>query len=170
MGRFGKELIESAKQAVAMSDDYELSMYYRTTATVYWESAKVLNADFVTRGMPVSGNRLAIPFYHVVSHTAELLLKCAILKRNGSIKSLKKLPVRHSLNLLLKELQKLNIPMSVKSVSLIDALSKQHEKHVLRYDVFHPDNEIPVYTPEPEDLFEMLAELLLAGRIATYGR
>lgn len=170
MGRFGKELVESAKEAVAMNDSYEMSNYYRLTATMYWESAKVLSADFATRGKSVSGNRFAIPFYHLVSHAAELFLKCAILKRNGSVKSLKKLPVRHSLNLLLKELQKLSIPVSDKSVSLINALSEQHERHVLRYDVFHPDNEIPIDTPEPQDLFEMLTELLMAGRIATYGR
>lgn len=58
----------------------------------------------------------------------------------------------------------------VVSPSLIHALSEQHEKHVLGYEVFHPDNEVPVYTPEPENLFEMLTELLMARRISTYGR
>jgi hypothetical protein len=170
MGRFGKELVASANEAVAMTASYEMSIYYRLTATIYWESAKVLSADLVSKGKPVSGNRLAIPFYHLVSHATELLLKCAVLKRNGSVKILKKLPVRHSLSLLLNELQKLSIPVSDKSVSLINALSEQHERHVLRYDVLSPDNEIPVYTPAPEEIFEMLTELLLAGRIATYGR
>jgi hypothetical protein len=170
MGKFGKELIESANEAIAMSDSYEMSNYYRLTATVFWESAKVLNADFVAKGKPLSGNIFSVPFYLLVSHAAELLLKCALLKRNGSVKSLKKLPVRHSLSLLLKELQKSNIPITEKTVSLIDALTQQHENHILRYDVFHPDNEVPVYTPEPEDLFEMLTELLMAGRISTYGR
>jgi hypothetical protein len=117
MGKFGKELIESANEAIAMSDSYEMSNYYRLTATVFWESAKVLNADFVAKGKPLSGNIFSVPFYHLVSHAAELLLKCAILKRNGSVKSLKKLPVRHSLSLLLKELQKSNIPITEKTVS-----------------------------------------------------
>ena len=138
MGKFGKELIKSANEAVAMSDSYEMSNYYRLTATVFWESAKVLNADFVAKGKPLSGNIFSVPFYHLVSHAAELLLKRAILKRNGSVKSLKKHPVHHSLNLLLKELQELSIPVSDKSASLIGVFSEQHETHVLRYDVFHP--------------------------------
>lgn len=119
MGKFGKELIKSANEAVAMSDSYEMSNYYRLTATVFWESAKVLNADFVAKGKPLSGNIFSVPFCHLVSHAAELLLKRAILKRNGSVKSLKKHPVRHSLNLSLKELQELSIPVSDKSASLI---------------------------------------------------
>lgn len=47
-------------------------------------------------------------------------------------------------------------------------LNHQHEKHALRYTVFVDDGE-PTFTPEPEDLFSMLEELMMAGRIATHG-
>ena len=168
--KFGKESIESDRKSLEMSKDYELSNYYRITATVFWESAKTLAADFNGKRQPVSGNRLAVPFYHLVSHATELLLKCAILKRGGTAEELKKFPIRHSLKLLMQKLLSLGIPVSANTSSLIDILSQQHERHILRYEVFHPNNEISVYTPQPEDIFEMLTELLMAGRISTYGR
>jgi HEPN domain-containing protein len=104
----------------------------------------------------------------LVSHAAELFLKCALLKRGFSPKDLKSSTLRHSLEKLLRELLKKGVPISEPCSQLLLRLSHQHEKHALRYTVFVDDGE-PTFTPEPNDLFSMLDELMMAGRIATHG-
>ena len=151
-----------------MTDNYAMASYYRMTAVVYWESAKVLYEDLAAKSQPAPGNRMAIPFYFLVSQAVELLLKCALLKRNTSLVELKKYPLRHSLSSLLQGLRDKGVPISALSISLVDTLSHQHEKHMLRYTVFVDDGE-PTFTPEPSELFLLLEELLMAGRIATHG-
>jgi hypothetical protein len=65
-----------------VDDNIALASYHHMTAVVYWESAKMLNDSFEARGQPVVGNRMAVPFYYLACHAAEMLLKCALLKRN----------------------------------------------------------------------------------------
>ena len=111
---------------------------------------------------------MAVPFYYLVSHAAELFLKCALLKRGFSPGDVKSSALRHSLENLLHELLKKEVPISEPCSQLLLRLNHQHEKHVLRYTVFVDDGE-PTFTPEPEELFSMLEELMMAGRIATHG-
>jgi hypothetical protein len=145
-----------------------LAAYYRMTAVVYVESAKMLEGAFVQKGQTLPGNHMAIPFYLLISHAAELYLKCALLKRGTSPEELKGFHVRHNLNGLLDRLTSYRVPISERSKKLLAVLSEQHRRHDLRYTVF-VDDGIETFTPEPSELYELLDELLMAGRIATHG-
>ena len=147
-------------------DNVVLASTYRSTATIFRMSAAVLLRDFQERGEALPRNIRAIPFYYLISHAIELLLKCALLKRGQSADDLKKYPVRHSLDALLQKLGQLGVPLSDGAIRIIGALSRQHEKHNLRYTVLLDDGEF-TFTPEPSELFDLLDELLLAGRVST---
>jgi hypothetical protein len=149
-------------------DVVELANTYRLTATNFRMSAVVLAEDFEKKGESVSGNIRAIPFYYLISHAIELLLKCALLKRGLSPDDLKKYPVGHGLSALLQKLKELDVPVSESSTNVILALSPQHEQHRLRYTAMLDDGQA-TYTPEPSGLFATLDELLLARRISTLG-
>ena len=105
---------------------------------------------------------MAVPFYYLISHAAELFLKCALLKRGFSPNDLKSAALRDSIEGLLRELLKKGAPISEPCSELLLKLNHQHEKHALRYTVFVDDGQ-PTFTPEPEELFSMLDELLMAG-------
>ncbi len=150
-------------------DNIVLASTYRSTATIFRMSATVLLHDFQSRNEILPGNVRAIPFYYLISLAIELLLKCALLKHGQSAEDLKKYPIRHSLDALLQRLTQLGVPLSDSAVTVIGALSWQHEKHDLRYTVLLDDGEI-TFTPEPSVLFEILDELLLAGRVSTHGK
>jgi hypothetical protein len=150
-------------------DNIVLASSYRSTATIFRISATVLLHDFQARNEILPGNVRAIPFYYLIAHAIELLLKCALLKRGQSAEDLKKYPIRHSLDALLQKLMQLGVPLSDSAVTVIGALSRQHEKHDLKYTVLLDDGEV-TFTPEPSLLFEILDELLLAGRVSTHGK
>ena len=135
-------------------DNVTLASSYRMTATVFRMSAETLLRDFEKRGEAVPRNIRAIPFYYLISHTIELLLKCALLKRGESADTLKKYPLGHSLSKQLERLKELGVPVSEKTNRVIGILSPQHEKHVLRYSALIDDGE-PTFTPEPELLLDI---------------
>jgi hypothetical protein len=152
-----------------MRDAVELASIYRLTATNFRMSAEVLAAHFRNQDKALPGNRLAIPFYYLISHAMELLLKCALLKRGLTEVDLRKYPVRHGLGDLLQKVKELGVPVSENASKVILALSPQHEEHRLRYSAMLDDGKT-TFTPEPDVLFETLDELLMAGRISTHGR
>ena len=151
-----------------MDDNIALASYHRMTAVVYWESAKMLNDSFEARGQSVVGNRMAVPFYYLACHAAEMLLKCALLKRNVLPADLKKQHVRHSLGELLNLVEKKGVPISERSAQLIVSLDRRHKDHALRYSFLMEGSE-PVFTPPAQEVFSLLYELMLAGRISTFG-
>ncbi len=153
---------------VEMTDNVAMASWYRMTGIVFLENAKMLNRAFKDKGASTIGNPMAVPFYYLISHAAELFLKCALLKRGFSPNELKSSALGHSLERFLRELQKKGVPISEPCSQLLLKLSHQHEKHALRYSVFVDDGQ-PTFTPEPEELFSMLDELMMAWRIATYG-
>jgi hypothetical protein len=144
-------------------DDVELASAYRLTATNFRMSANILFEEFQKRGELLPNNRRAIPFYFLISHAVELLLKCALLKKGLSAQELKKFSSRHNLQALLEMLIQRGVHVSDSAVSLICALGGQQKSHVLRYTALL-DNGEDTFTPEPSILFELLDELLLAGR------
>lgn len=151
-----------------MTDNVAMAGWYRMTGVVFMENARILAREFENKGESTVGNPMGVPFYYLVSHAAELFLKCALLKRGFSPNDLKSSALRHSLENLLRELLKKGVPISEPSSQLLLKLNHRHETHALRYTVFTDDGE-PTFTPEPEDLLSMLDELMLAGRIATHG-
>jgi HEPN domain-containing protein len=150
-----------------VANNIALASYHRMIAVVFWESAKMLNESFEARGQRVVGNRMAVPFYYLACHAAEMLLKCALLKRNVIPAELKKQDVRHSLGELLKLIEKKGVPISERATQLVASLDGQHKDHALRYLFLMEDSE-PVFTPPAEDIFSLLEELLTAGRISTH--
>jgi hypothetical protein len=144
-------------------DNIVLASTYRLTAANFRLSAEVLYEKFLERGETLPNNIRAIPFYFLVSHAAELLLKCALLKRGISQAQLKQYELGHNLDSLLKCLMDLGVSISPEAVALVTRLSTDHKKHALRYTALLDDGE-PTFTPEPVDLFKVLDELLMAGR------
>jgi hypothetical protein len=151
-----------------MSDHIAEASYYRMTGIVYWENAKILEAAFRSRGDKMEGSRMAVPFYFLISHAIELLLKCARLKRGTTPEELKKVDLRHNLKSLLSDIEAKGVPIKHETRQIIHLMSEQHKLHKLRYDVFF-ENSGPVYVPKPEDLYGVLDEVLMAGRISTHG-
>lgn len=141
---------------------------YRTLAVVFWENAKILEKEYSARGEPVPRNNLALPFYYLISHSAELFLKCALLKRGMSPVELKNFSLRHNLSNLLDEVENKEVPISGLAREIVIALSDQHKSHELRYTAFL-DNGVPIFTPEPSDIHQVLEELMMAGAISTRG-
>lgn len=142
--------------------------YYRMTAITYWECAKLLERGFADKGQKISGNRMAVPYYLLVSHCMELLLKCALMKRGLEPAKLKRFELRHDLNELLSELLGLGVPVTESTQHLVFVMSEQHKKHIFRYSVFF-EGEDAVYVPEPDQIYAVLEELLMTGRINTHG-
>jgi hypothetical protein len=158
----------AASKGNELEDGIALAAYHRMTAVTYWESAKILNESFESNGQPLVRNRMAIPFYYLIFHSAELLLKCALLKRGVLPDDMKKYPLRHSLGELLKALHGEGIPISDQAKHLIVGLDRQHKDHSLRYS-FLMEGAAPIFMPPPQELFALLEELLMAGRISTHG-
>ena len=111
---------------------------------------------------------MAVPFYYLACHAAEMLLKCALLKRNVLPADLKKQHVRHSLGELLNLVEKKGVPISEWSAQLIVSLDRRHKDHALRYSFLMEDSE-PVFAPPAQEIFSLLDELMMAGRISTFG-
>lgn len=141
---------------------------YRALGVVFWENAKYLEKEYSARGETVPRNNLTLPFYYLISHSAELFLKCALLKRGTSPADLKNFSLRHNLSNLLDDVENKGVPISGRTREIIMAISDQHKSHELRYTAFL-DNGIAILTPEPSDIHQMLEELMLAGAISTHG-
>ena len=151
-----------------MPDYVADASYYRMTAVVYWENAKILEGAFRARGEKMEGNRMAVPFYFLISHALELFLKCALMKRGSSPQELKNIGLRHNLASLLRDIESKGVPISRSTRDLVRVMSDQHRSHTLRYTVFF-ENGGSIYTPKTVDLYSALDELMMAGRISTHG-
>ena len=88
-----------------MTDSTYLAAIYRTHGVIFWESAKTLSRDLELDERGVPEKAMAIPFYFLVSHAAELFLKSALPKRGFSEVDLKKFSFRHSLETMLHAVQ-----------------------------------------------------------------
>ena len=152
----------------ALSDAIYLASVYRLTAVNFWESAKIISASLETKSDGTPAKTTAIPFYFLVSHAAELLLKSALLKRGFQERDLKQFDYRHNLDALLEELQK-KVSVTPDTASLIRGLASQHQNHALRYTALVDDGQ-KTYMPPLASVFSMLEELLLLTRISTQGR
>ena len=153
---------------IRMSDGIQLAVAYYSNGVIFKNSAEKIIEDINLNinGSPKS--MMAIPFYFLTSHAAELFLKAALLKRGVEERDLRKYNYRHNLKALLSELQSKGLSISENTVSLISGLSEQHKKHALRYTVLFDDGQ-KTYWPPISHVIEMLDELLLLTRISTQG-
>lgn len=148
-----------------MTDNTYLASIYRLTAVNFWESAKILSSTLELKSDGSPAKATAIPFYFLISHTVELLLKSALLKRGFQVGNLRKYDYRHNLDALLKELQAQGVLVTPDTVRLINGLHSQHQNHALRYTALVDDGQ-KTYMPPPALVFPMLDELLLLTRIS----
>lgn len=142
-------------------DNVALAAAYRIHATIFRMNAEVLLKDFESKGEKVQGNPRALPFYYLISHAMELLLKSAILKRKDNVKR------THDLAELCAELIEIGVPISQKCGNVIIQLGLQHKEHRLRYTALIEGN--PIWTPEPSKVLETMDEILMMTRISTHG-
>ena len=151
-----------------MADSIYVASIYRLEAVNFWQSARTLSASFETNPEVSPASIASIPFYALISHATELLLKSALLKRGFTENDLKKFNYRHSLVALLEELQAKGVSVTSDTVLLIRGLHSQHENHALRYTALVDDGQ-KTYMPPPSLVFAMLEELLSLTRISTQG-
>lgn len=153
---------------MGMTDSVYLASVFRLTAANFRLAAETLAGSMETKENGSPTKVTAIPFYFVASHAAELFLKSALLKRGLSESDLKEYDCRHSLNGLLKALQKKGVLVTSDTASLIDGLHSQHQGHALRYSALVADGKT-TFMPPPSLVFAMLDELLLLTRSSTQG-
>jgi hypothetical protein len=151
-----------------MNDTIPLAVAYYTNGVNFWNSAEALKStlELDRDGRPTK--LTAIPLYFLASHSAELFLKAALLKRGFNESDLKKYEYRHNLNALLYELQNKGVYITDETKVVVKGLSEQHKNHSLRYTVL-VDNGEKTYWPPLPSVFSMLDELLLLTRISTQG-
>lgn len=150
-----------------MVDNISLTTAYLLGAVNFRESAITLSETLQLKSDGTPVNLTAIPFYFLISHSAELLLKSALLKRGFTQQNLKKYDFRHNLKTLSEELQKYGVSITSETVAMIDGLHSQHQNHALRYDVLV--NNQKVFFPSNDSVFLMLDELYSLTRISTQG-
>ena len=151
-----------------MFDATYMASIYRIEAVNFCESAKKLSAAFETPEDASPASISALPFYFLISHATELLLKSALLKRGFTENDLKKHEYRHSLVALMEALQKKGVSVTSETVRVVTGLHLQHESHALRYTALVDDGK-KTYMPPPSLVFQSLDELLLLTRIYTQG-
>ena len=158
----------NSSKAKDTADSIALASVYRLHAVNFRLSAETLGATMETKKDGSPAKLTAIPIYFLLSHSAELLLKSALLKRGFSDRNLKQHDYRHNLNALLAALQKKGVTVTPESVQLIDGLHPQHLSHALRYTVLVDDGK-NTFLPPLALLFTMLDELLSLTTISTQG-
>jgi len=80
----------------ATNDPIYLASVFRLEATLFRQSAQILSDSFPTPSNESPASPESVPFYYLVSHAAELLLKAALLKRGLTEEGLKAPNLRHS--------------------------------------------------------------------------
>lgn len=144
-------------------DRIELASTYRLTAISFRLSAESLEKAFNDRHESMPRNYCATPYYFLILHSTELLLKSALLKHGVTPEELRSSRIRHNLLVLTERLGSYGTQISISSKRLIESLRRQHEKHDLRYTALLNDGEL-TYTPQPTKVYDMLDELLLSTR------
>ena len=147
-------------------DNTATASRYRTLGAAFQTSAKNLCKDIEVdiNGRPTKAN--AIPMYYLASHSAELFLKAALLKRGMSEDELR-IDYRHDLVSLLDRLSRIDVPVSELTTNCIQGLSEQHRKNQLRYTILDDDG-VATYWPPVDVVFQMLEELVAITRISTH--
>lgn len=146
------------------SPNVELASIYRLTATSFRLSAELLESSFADQGEPMPRNYRSTPYYYLVSHACELLLKAALLKRGVTDDELRRPGVRHDLQGLMSLLRERGVTIMPDRVTVLEGLARQHRDHELRYTALL-DNGKLTYTPTPASVYELLDELLMATRL-----
>lgn len=123
--------------------------------------AVIQTLEIDERGIPKK--MVASPVYFLLSHAAELFLKAALLKQGKTESLLKNFNYRHNLTALMGELDSVNLSISDETKTIIERLSEQHSKHVLRYNPY-TRNDIPIFWTSIPETLKALDELMLLSQ------
>lgn len=152
-----------------MRDQISAAVAFYTNGQNFRNSAQILEnaleADHT--GAPKSP-LLAIPYYVLISHAAELFLKAALVKRGHTESQLSKFQYGHDLLALLNELQAKGVSVSRESAAVISGLHQQHKEHTLRYMKFM-GSSAKVYFPPFQAVNSTLEELFGYTRLSGSG-
>lgn len=146
--------------------DTTLAMSCMMGGINFWEGAKIIDKQLEKNNDGTPKKLTAIPYYFLVSHSVELFLKSALVKRGFDERELKK--YGHNLKKLLEALQKKDVNVTKTTINVIHSLHIQHLKQEIRYHRMFGDSKISWI---PTDLIhKALEELHLLIRISTQGR
>jgi hypothetical protein len=146
-------------------DNILIAATYRMMGVCFVSNAKFLHEHYKAKDESMPRNLRAIPYYYLLSHACELFLKAALLKRGVSEAELRKPKLRHDLAKLAQEVINKGVGLSSITVHIICALNAAHHRHALRYTAITALDEGPIYTPQPEQVYQALDELLMATRL-----
>jgi len=102
-----------------MHDSLYMASIYRLTGVNFLQSAKHLSEKIEVDDRGVPTKLTSLPFYFLVSHATELLLKSALLKRGFSEQELRKFDYRHNLDKLLTVLMAKGVTVTPETTSLV---------------------------------------------------
>lgn len=129
-------------------------------ATSFRKSAEVLDVHNQNPAGIKSRGMLFLPaFYYLVSHSSELFLKAALLKRGVPEESLKKSSIRHNLVKLCDLLGDNGKNLTQSTKNILKALNMGHTTHYFRYRILI---KTPVYEIPTQEIFNALEELLMS--------
>jgi len=152
-----------------MADNVVLATNYRMLGVGFRMSAEALRSDIELDSDDRPTKLTAIPLYFLASHSAELFLKSALLKRGANESELRSFEFRHNLEALLERLISKRLPVSQETQSVVRGLSEAHKNHALRYTALLDDGK-KTYWPPLNAVFSGLEELLSLTAISTHGK
>jgi hypothetical protein len=118
----------------SLEDNIPLAVSFYSSGQNFWICAKKLEKSIkLDKDKVPLKPLLAVPYYFLVSHSAELFLKAALLKRGVSVHELKKADIRHNLYNLLQKLKSKGLVISERTELVVKDLDEQHRTHTLRY-------------------------------------
>ena len=159
----GGHLQEDGMNFVPDSDNTAIASRYRLLGVAFQVNARNLCKDIEVDLDDRPKKLTAIPMYYLASHSAELFLKAALLRRGMAEDELRKFDYRHNLASLLDILTQIGVPVSEFTGTCIQGLSEQHKNHQLCYSVLNDDG-VATYWPPVAIVFQALEELLLITR------
>jgi hypothetical protein len=132
----------------------ESATTYILSAQIFMDCALRLAKSFADDKLEITNASQAAPLYYLVSHAAELFLKALVVSYDLPIER----EYNHDLVALLRELEAIEVNVTAASRNVLEELSPEHRRHLLRYDAFFVGSEGGFQSNE-QQLFIMLAEL-----------
>ena len=125
-----------------------------SNANNFIKAAKILNDYYEDRDIRIDSSAArSTPFYHLLSHAIELILKEYLILKHIDKETLKRFSLRHDLFGLLEECHANNIEFISNFENQIMSLSETHKTHVYRYHGSKNENgTFFMAMPSPKDL------------------
>lgn len=130
-------------------------------------SAEILSKYYKDRDMKICDSiSRSIPFYHLIAHATELLLKEYLIFRGCDQQDLLRYECRHNLCVLLEMCKEKGISFTPTFEKYVFQMSDSHKNHTYRYqEPANQDGSVFLSAPDSDSLlFEIHRELEKLGR------